>query len=98
VIMLNTRCEVCAWPAFFLPNFGVYRFKKLRCKNLNALANVLGPQASGVAFKDQKSAGEVLQAMAANRNPPWRGQLRPDVSRSLYIKGEPLMRLFSTPF
>ena len=68
VIMINTVAALCVASIAFA-EFGVYRFKKLQMQNLNALANVLGTTSTAaLAFKDQKSAGEVLQALAAKPN------------------------------
>jgi len=71
VIMINTL-RLCAWPAFAFAEYGVYRVQA------NADA---GPEHAGerhgdpestaaLAFKDQKSAGEVLQALSAKAAHP----------------------------
>ena len=68
VIMINTVAALCVASIAF-GEFGVYRFKKLQMQNLNALAKVMGTTSTAaLAFKDQKSAGEVLQALAAKPN------------------------------
>src|SRR5258705_425912 len=68
VIMINTVLALCVAGIGFA-EFGVYRFKKLQMQNLNALAKVMGTTSTAaLAFKDQKSAGEVLQALAAKPN------------------------------
>src|SRR6266853_2774644 len=68
VIMINTVVALCVASIAFA-EFGVYRFKKLQMQNLNALANVLGATSTAaLTFKDQKSAGEVLQALDAKPN------------------------------
>jgi PAS domain S-box-containing protein len=65
VIMLNTFAALCVASIAFA-EYGVYRFKKLQMQDLNALANVMGTNSTAaLAFKDQKSASEVLQALSA---------------------------------
>jgi two-component system sensor histidine kinase/response regulator len=65
VIMINTFAASCVASIAF-GEYGVYRFRKLRMEDLNALANVLGTNSTAaLAFKDQKSAGDVLQALSA---------------------------------
>jgi len=65
VIMLNTFAALCVASIAFA-EYGVYRFKKLQMQDLNALANVMGTNSTAaLAFKDQKSATDVLQALSA---------------------------------
>src|SRR5712691_3292465 len=65
VIMLNTFPALCVASIAFA-EYGVYRFKKLQMQDLNALANVMGTNSTAaLAFKDQKSATDVLQALSA---------------------------------
>jgi len=63
--MLNTFAALCVASIAFA-EYGVYRFKKLQMQDLNALANVMGTNSTAaLAFKDQKSATDVLQALSA---------------------------------
>src|ERR1035437_1150093 len=65
VIMINTFAALCVASIAFA-EYGVYRFKKLQMQDLNALANVMGTNSTAaLAFKDQKSARDILQALAA---------------------------------
>ncbi len=65
VIMINTVVALCV-ASFAFAEYGVYRFKQLQIQDLNALAGVLGTNSTAaLTFKDQKSAAEVLQALAA---------------------------------
>src|ERR1700681_1996336 len=65
VIMINTVVALCAAGIGFA-EYGVYRFKELRLEDLNALANILGTNSTApLAFKDPKSAQDILQALAA---------------------------------
>ena len=65
VIMINTVVALCV-ASFAFAEYGVYRFKQLQIQDLNALAGVLGTNSTAaLTFKDQKSATEVLQALAA---------------------------------
>ncbi len=65
VIMLNTFAGLCVASIAFA-EYGVYRFKNLQMQDLNALANVMGTNSTAaLAFKDQKSASDVLQALSA---------------------------------
>src|ERR1700686_566306 len=65
VIMINTFVALCAAGTGFA-EYGVYRFKELRLEDLNALANILGTNSTApLAFKDPKSAQDILQALAA---------------------------------
>src|SRR5260370_1642308 len=65
VIMLNTLAALCVASIAFA-EYGVSRFKKLQMQDLNALANVMGTNSTAaLAFKDQKSATDVLQALSA---------------------------------
>ncbi len=65
VIMINTFAALCVASIAFA-EYGVYRFKQLQMQDLNALANVMGTNSTAaLAFKDQKSATDVLQALAA---------------------------------
>ena len=65
VIMINTFVALFAASIAFA-EYGVYRFKQMQVQDLNTLAKVMGTNTTAaLAFKDQKSAGEVLQALAA---------------------------------
>ena len=65
VIMINTFVALCAAGIGFA-EYGVYRFKELRLEDLNALANILGTNSTApLAFRDPKSAADILQALAA---------------------------------
>jgi two-component system, sensor histidine kinase and response regulator len=65
VIMVNTFAALCA-AAIAFAEYGVYRFRELRLEDLNALANILGTNSTApLAFKDPKSAQDILQALAA---------------------------------
>src|ERR1019366_2748831 len=65
VIMINTFAALCVASIAFA-EYGVYRFKKLQMQDLNALANVMGTNSTAaLAFKDQKSARDILQALTA---------------------------------
>src|SRR5258708_13684166 len=65
VIMLNTCPALCVASVAFA-EYGVYRFKKLQMQDLNALENVMGTNSTAArAFKDKKSATDVLQALSA---------------------------------
>src|SRR5712675_7793 len=65
VIMVNTFAALCAAGIAFA-EYGVHRFKELRLEDLNALANILGTNSTApLAFKDPKSAQDILQALAA---------------------------------
>src|ERR1700730_8973893 len=65
VIMLNTFAALCVASIAFA-EYGVYRFKQMQMYDLNTLANVMGTNSTAaLAFKDQESAGEVLQALSA---------------------------------
>jgi two-component system, sensor histidine kinase and response regulator len=65
VIMVNTLAALCVASIAFA-EYGVYLFKKLQMQDLNALANVMGTNSTAaLAFKDQNSARDVLQALAA---------------------------------
>jgi PAS domain S-box-containing protein len=64
VIMITTFAALCAAGIAFA-EYGVYRFKELRLEDLNALANILGTNSTApLAFKDPKSAQDILQALA----------------------------------
>jgi PAS domain S-box-containing protein len=65
IIMINTVVALCAAGIAFA-EYGVHRFKELRLEDLNALANILGTNSTApLAFKDPKSAADILQALAA---------------------------------
>ena len=65
VIMINTFVALCVASIAFA-EYGVYRFKQMQTQDLNALANVVATNSTAaLAFKDQKSARDVLQALAA---------------------------------
>ena len=65
LIMINTFAALCVTSIAFA-EYGVYRFKQMQMQDLNALANVMGTNSTAaLAFKDQGSAGEILQALAA---------------------------------
>jgi PAS domain S-box-containing protein len=65
VIVINTFVALCV-ASFAFAEYGVYRFKKLQLQDLNALAGVMGTNSTAaLAFRDQKSATDVLQALAA---------------------------------
>jgi two-component system sensor histidine kinase/response regulator len=65
VIMINTFAALCVASIAFA-EYGVYRFKQMQMQDLNALANVMGTNSTAaLAFKDQNSAKDVLQALAA---------------------------------
>jgi len=65
LIMINTVVALCAAGVAFA-EYGVYRFKELRLEDLTALANILGTNSTAaLAFKDPKSAADVLQALSA---------------------------------
>src|SRR5579871_6277583 len=65
VMMINTVVALCAASIGFA-EYGVYRFKKLRLEDLNALANILGTNSTApLAFKDANAARDNLQALAA---------------------------------
>ena len=65
VIMINTFAALCVASVAFA-EYGVYRFKKVQMQDLNALANVLGTNSTAaLAFRDQNSAQDVLQALSA---------------------------------
>src|ERR1700756_3413648 len=65
VIMINTFAALCAAGIAFA-EYGVYRFKELRLEDLNALANILGTNSTApLAFKDPKSAQDILESLAA---------------------------------
>jgi PAS domain S-box-containing protein len=65
VIMINTFAALCVASIAFA-EYGVYRFKQMQMQDLNTLANVMATNSTAaLAFKDQKSAGEVLQALSA---------------------------------
>jgi two-component system sensor histidine kinase/response regulator len=65
VIMINTFAALCVASIGFA-EYGVYRFKQMQMQDLNTLANVMATNSTAaLAFKDQKSAGEVLQALSA---------------------------------
>ncbi len=64
-IMINTFAALCVASVAFA-EYGVYRFKKLQMDDLNALASVMGTDSTAaLAFKDQSSAEDVLQALSA---------------------------------
>src|ERR1700690_2774262 len=63
--MINTVVALCV-ASFAFAEYGVFRSKQLEIQDLNALAGVLGTNSTAaLTFKDQKSAAEVLQALAA---------------------------------
>jgi two-component system sensor histidine kinase/response regulator len=65
VIMINTFAALCVASIAFA-EYGVYCFKQMQMQDLNTLANVMATNSTAaLAFKDQKSAGEVLQALSA---------------------------------
>jgi PAS domain S-box-containing protein len=65
LITIITFAALCVASIAFA-EYGVYRFKQMQMQDLNALANVMGTNSTAaLAFKDQRSAGEVLQALAA---------------------------------
>jgi len=65
VMMINTVVALCAASIGFA-EYGVYRFKKLRLEDLNALANILGTNSTApLAFKDPNAARDNLHALAA---------------------------------
>ena len=65
VIMINTFAALCVASVAFA-EYGVYRFKQLQIQDLNTLANVTGINSTAaLAAKNQNSAREVLQALAA---------------------------------
>ena len=65
VITINTFAALCVASIAFA-EYGVYRFKQMQMQCLNALAKVMGTNSTAaLAFKDQKSAREVLQALSA---------------------------------
>jgi two-component system sensor histidine kinase/response regulator len=65
VIMINTFAALCVASVAFA-EYGVYRFKKMQMQDLNALANVMGTNSTAaLAFEDQNSAKDVLQALSA---------------------------------
>lgn len=65
VIMINTFAALCVASIGFA-EYGVYRFKQMQMQDLNTLANVMATNSTAaLAFKDQKSASEVLQALSA---------------------------------
>jgi PAS domain S-box-containing protein len=64
-MMINTFAALCVASLAFA-EYGVYRFKQMQMQDLNALGNVIATNSTAaLAFKDQKSAGEVLQALSA---------------------------------
>jgi two-component system sensor histidine kinase/response regulator len=64
VMMINTVVALCAAGIGFA-EYGVQRFKQASIQDLNALANILGTNCTApLAFKDPKSAGDILQALA----------------------------------
>jgi two-component system sensor histidine kinase/response regulator len=65
VIMINTFAALCVASIAFA-EYGVYRFKQMQMQDLNALANVMGTNSTAaLAFRDQNSARDVLQGLAA---------------------------------
>jgi len=65
LIMINTFAALCVASIAFA-EYGVHRFRQMQMQDLNALANVMGTNSTAaLAFKDQGSAEEVLQALAA---------------------------------
>ncbi len=63
--MINTFAALCVASIAFA-EYGVHRFRQMQMQDLNALANVMGTNSTAaLAFKDQGSAEEVLQALAA---------------------------------
>src|SRR3981081_2269432 len=65
VIMINTFAALCVASIAFA-EYGVYRFKQMQMQDLNTLANVTGINSTAaLAAKNQNSAREVLQALAA---------------------------------
>lgn len=64
VMMINTVVALCAAGIGFA-EYGVQRFKQVGIQDLNALANILGTNCTApLAFKDPKSARDILQALA----------------------------------
>src|SRR3977135_1431698 len=65
VIMINTFAALCVASIAFA-EYGVYRFRKLRMEDFNALANVLGTNSTAaLAFKDQEHASDLRHALPA---------------------------------
>jgi two-component system sensor histidine kinase/response regulator len=65
VIMINTFAALCVASIAFA-EYGVYRFKQMQMQDLNTLANVMATNSTAaLAFKDQKSAADILQALSA---------------------------------
>jgi len=65
LIMINTFAALCVASIAFA-EYGVHRFRQMQMQDLNALANVMGTNSTAaLAFKDQASAEEVLQALTA---------------------------------
>src|SRR5258706_3996029 len=65
LIMINTFAALCVASIAFA-EYGVHRFRQMQMQDLNALATVMGTNSTAaLAFKDQGSAEEGLQALAA---------------------------------
>ena len=64
VMMINTVVALCAAGIGFA-EYGVQRFKQVGIQDLNAIASILGTNCTApLAFKDPKSARDILQALA----------------------------------
>ncbi len=65
VMMINTVVALCMAGAGFA-GYGVHKYKEARVEDLKAIANILGTNCTAaLAFRDTKSAEDVLRALAA---------------------------------